>query len=135
MTVADQPELAQVLRRAVASGYFSGVGELLAADAVLDTSNESGRRRIAGREPIGHPEHRVLPRAEPPERVPGLRREVVGRGGERQPHRVEDEVAGALEDVLGYVPGAGPGHEVPHRGGERGAGRAVDRHERSPSES
>ena len=52
MTVADQPELAQVLRRAVASGDFSGVGELLAADAVLDTSTESGRRRIAGREPI-----------------------------------------------------------------------------------
>ncbi len=52
MAVVDHTELAPVVRDAVASGDFSAFGELLAADAVLDTSNESGRVRIEGPEAI-----------------------------------------------------------------------------------
>jgi hypothetical protein len=36
----------------VASGQFHALGELLSPDAVLDTSNESGRRKIHGRKAI-----------------------------------------------------------------------------------
>ena len=41
--------LSSVLREAVASGRFEALGELLAPDAVLDTSSETGRRAIQGR--------------------------------------------------------------------------------------
>ena len=41
--------LSSVLREAVASGRFEALGELLAPDAVLDTSSEAGRRAIQGR--------------------------------------------------------------------------------------
>ena len=40
--------LAAELHAAVESGDWSGVGERLADDAVLDTSNEGGRQRISG---------------------------------------------------------------------------------------
>jgi hypothetical protein len=45
-------ELAPVLCEAVRSGDFAGVGELLAEQAVLDTSSEQGRHRIRGRDAI-----------------------------------------------------------------------------------
>jgi hypothetical protein len=45
-------QLGPLLRAAVRTGRFDGVGELLAEDAVLDTSSEHGRRRVRGREAI-----------------------------------------------------------------------------------
>jgi tRNA A-37 threonylcarbamoyl transferase component Bud32 len=44
--------LAELLRAAVESGDWSRVRERLADDAVLDTSNEAGRRRIDGADTI-----------------------------------------------------------------------------------
>jgi Phosphotransferase enzyme family len=45
-------ELAAPLQEAVRSGTFDAIGPLLAADAVLDTSSELGRRRVRGRDAI-----------------------------------------------------------------------------------
>jgi Phosphotransferase enzyme family len=42
----------RVLRAAVASGRFDEIGGLLAANATLDTSNETGRGRVQGRKAI-----------------------------------------------------------------------------------
>ena len=44
--------LAELLRAAVESGDWARVRERLAEDAVLDTSSEAGRRRIAGADAI-----------------------------------------------------------------------------------
>ncbi|MDX6583908.1 MAG: hypothetical protein QOI10_3092 [Solirubrobacterales bacterium] len=46
------PSLGPLLRDAVASGDFAALGELLAPDAVLDSSSELGRRRVEGPEAI-----------------------------------------------------------------------------------
>jgi hypothetical protein len=45
-------ELAPLLREAVRTGSFDALGRLLADEAVLDTSNERGRRRVRGRAAI-----------------------------------------------------------------------------------
>jgi hypothetical protein len=45
-------DVAQLLRAAIETGDWSRVRERLAPDALLDTSSESGRRRITGAEPI-----------------------------------------------------------------------------------
>jgi hypothetical protein len=45
-------ELSPLLREAVLTGDFGPLGELLAGDAVLDTSSERGRRHVRGREAI-----------------------------------------------------------------------------------
>ena len=44
--------LSPILREAVATGRYGALGELLADEAVLDTSNEAGRRHIHGPEAI-----------------------------------------------------------------------------------
>ena len=49
MAAGVEGSLSSVLREAVASGRFEALGELLAPDAVLDTSSETGRRAIQGR--------------------------------------------------------------------------------------
>jgi hypothetical protein len=48
----DDDSLAPLLGEAVRSGDFRRVGDLLSDAAVLDSSSEGGRRRVAGREPI-----------------------------------------------------------------------------------
>jgi hypothetical protein len=53
MAGARQTRLARLVRESVATGRFDDLVELLDAEAVLDTSNVHGRRRIAGPEAIG----------------------------------------------------------------------------------
>ena len=52
MSHAAGESLSSLLRDAIASGSYGPLGEQLAADAVLDTSNETGRRLIRGRDAI-----------------------------------------------------------------------------------
>src|SRR6188472_2518655 len=47
-----QGELSPLLRESIETGDWSRFAERLATDAVLDTSNESGRRRVVGAEEI-----------------------------------------------------------------------------------
>lgn len=52
MAAAHTGELGRLLRDAVATGRFDAIGEMLAPNVVLDTSNEAGRQRVHGREAV-----------------------------------------------------------------------------------